>query len=164
MVHGQLSIETVASAVKTQFQPSREAYTDEASGPVRDFLVQLNTEQEGRQADPDAIYSRLQNGQKSFQLRLWIVGVDETLDSNTPALISGIEIVVHRALLFRDDEMFYRRAEMLQDQQRLTDLTTWRAIVEVFGVNSMAIDSVPERLNNTLRYTVTGELVIQPEP
>ena len=149
-----------------QFRESHSSYTEEITGFQRGVVV----ESEGLfafdtfQVDPLESLDTLQPGQKGYQLRVWVIEEDETIDSNIPALVLGIEVEVHRALVFPDEEFFYANNEMIENQRLLLDKSFWRE--EVTGLSSLVsgpvISSVPERLDNIIRYTVEASAVLDP--
>jgi hypothetical protein len=108
--------------------------------------------------------SGLEPGEKVFQFRCWQIEQDEGTDSNQSAAVMGIEIEVHRCLLFPDEEYFYCINEMLDNQQKLLNKTTWRDLVTLQSlVAGPIIDDVPILTSNVLSYTVSCSASVVPD-
>jgi hypothetical protein len=106
----------------------------------------------------------LQPGEKVFQFRCWAIEEDEELDSNSPLLIVGMEIQVHRCLMFQDEEYFYTTDEMIENQVHLLDKTTWRDVATLDAlIAGPVIDSVPTRESNVISYTVEVSASVVPD-
>jgi hypothetical protein len=106
----------------------------------------------------------LQPGEKAFQFRCWVIEQDEDIDSNIPALVVGMEITVHRCLLFSDEEYFYCNDEMIESQRKLVTKQTWRDLATLDAlVAGPVIDSVPTRAENVISYTVEVSASVVPD-
>jgi hypothetical protein len=123
----------------------------------------------------NGILTSLQQGCKTFQFRCWMIEQDEGTDSNAALTTMGIEIEVHRTILFPDEEYFYAVDEMLDNQQRLLNRSTelhafsgnpigWRAIPSLQDlVAGPVIDDVPVRETNVISYTVSVVATVKPD-
>jgi hypothetical protein len=164
-----------------RFRESRIAYTEEIMGP-RYSQVAANTGTGGtlftvfpipasttipKTGLVTGLQSSIQPGEKGYQFRLWLIEEDESLDVNIPSLIVGMEIVVHRCLLFSDEEYFYTNDEMVQNQKRLLDKSAWRDKEFIPSLQELVagpiIDSVPTRESNVLSYTVAVSASLIPD-
>jgi hypothetical protein len=110
------------------------------------------------------LQSAMQPGEKVFQFRCWAIEQDETLDVNIPALVVGMEIEVHRCLMFQDEEYFYCNDEMLDNQVKLLTKQTWRNLATLQDlVAGPIIDDVPTRESNVISYTVAVSASVVPD-
>jgi hypothetical protein len=110
------------------------------------------------------LQNELQPGEKAYQFRCWALEQDEELDSNSPALVVGMEIEVHRCLMFQDEEYFYCNDEMLENQVKLLTKQTWRNLATLDTlVAGPVIDSVPTREENVISYTVEVSASVVPD-
>jgi hypothetical protein len=110
------------------------------------------------------LQNELQPGEKAYQFRCWAVEQDETLDVNIPALVVGMEIEVHRCLMFQDEEYFYCNDEMIDNQVKLLTKQTWRNLATLQDlVAGPIIDDVPTRESNVISYTVAVSASVVPD-
>jgi hypothetical protein len=155
---------------------ARDAYTDTVIGPSFDLQVDNAPGLAGfpTYPDPFAVHANtgillgleaaLRPGEKAFQFRCWAIEQDENLDVNSPALVVGMEIEVHRCLLFRDEEYLYTSDEMLANQVALLDKSAWRALLTLQElVAGPIIDDIPTRESNVISYTVSVAASVVPD-
>lgn len=160
------------------YRQSSSSFSDEVVGPSRGTLITLNTDSDQFTVFPSnfedfsaslpgtflpgqEMISSIQPGQKIFQMRVWAIEEDE--GTNVTMLSAGVEIVVHRKLLFQDEESHYVGDEMLDDQTRLLDRSAWRALTSVHSLlEGPSIDSAPEKVDNIMKYTVELQASINP--
>jgi hypothetical protein len=172
-----------------QFREARNSYSEEIVVPRQDQPTELdNTDKDyifrsypEPTPHPDTftgitngILTSLQQGAKTFQFRCWVVDQDEGTDSNAALWTMGMEIEVHRTILFPDEEYFYAVDEMLDNQQRLLNRSSalkttgqplgWRAIPTLQDlVAGPVIDDVPVRETNVISYTVSVVATVKPD-
>lgn len=148
---------------RISFQEMRASYTEDPMGPRRAAnAIDPNTSVKLTPVSPQTKLVSMQPGEKGAQLRIWVIGQDDSIDANVPATLIGIEIEVHRMLLFLDEEMLYTKDEMIDNQARLTDLQEWRAeMLDLIAiVEDPRIDGVPTRTNTRISYTVTAQIAV----
>ena len=161
-----------------RYREARSSYSDTPIGPSFDQNREetaLGTPLFKVWPEPDSspfsktgitvgLQNRLQPGEKSYQFRCWAIEQDETLDVNAPALVVGMEIEVHRCLMFQDEEYFYCNDEMLDNQRKLLTKQTWRDLATLQElVAGPVIDSVPVRESNVISYTVEVSASVVPD-
>ncbi len=143
--------------------PSPNSFGDDPVGPVQILQVEDAFGALIRTVDPNAKHVALQPGSKVFQLRVWPI-TEFAIDSNLSSLIMGVEVEVHRMLAFPDEDEFYVADEMMENQMALLDRSSWLAedsIRNFVDGEEPTIESV-EREDQTLRYTMTFQAVLQP--
>jgi hypothetical protein len=161
-----------------RYREARTAYSDEIVGPR---FGQSFAETVGGGTlfpvwpEPDSVtlpttgivrglQSSMQPGEKAYQFRCWAIEQDEDLDSNIPALVVGMEIQVHRCLMFQDEEYFYCNDEMIDNQVKLLTKQTWRNLATLQDlVAGPIIDDVPTRESNVISYTVAVSASVVPD-
>jgi hypothetical protein len=142
----QVALDTVSSAVVFKVWPTPSPVTEARTG------IHLG------------LRHGLQPGEKAFQFRCWALEQDETLDVNAPALVVGMEIEVHRCLMFQDEEYFYANDEMLENQVKLLTKQTWRDLATLQElVAGPIIDDIPTRESNVISYTVSVAASVVPD-
>ncbi len=113
--------------------------------------------------DPDDDISNMRPGEKAFQLRVWMREWLTTADANVRFQHCDVEIVVSRMVKFQDEETFYAREEMLEDQSLLLDPNEWRKLASVNElVDFPTIDAVPEWNQKVIQYTVAFSATVVP--
>lgn len=112
--------------------------------------------------DPQAPLTLLQPGEKTFQFRLWVIEEDLTLDSNIPSEVVGVEIEVHRKMLFPEDELLYAIDEMLNNQTVLVNKSRWTDLSEVASLVEGPSIERPELDGDVLSYTVSAIVEVAP--
>ena len=164
---------------KLAYRESPSSFSDEVVGPSRGTLIASNSDTDLLTVFPshfDAfpasanffagqdMISSIQPGQKIYQLRVWTVAIDEGADSNVRLTTAGVEIQVHRKLLFPDEEAHYVRDEMLDNQFGLLFPNSWRDLSSVHSLLEVpSIDSAPVKVDNIVSYTVELQVSITPQ-
>jgi hypothetical protein len=161
-----------------RYREARDSYSEEVLGPnVAETKIDTVSDAPLYSVYPEpesgtktgtgirlGLRSGLQPGEKVFQFRCWAIEQDEELDSNAPALVVGMEIEVHRCLMFQDEEYFYTTDEMIQNQVNLLTKQTWRDLATLQElVAGPIIDDIPTRESNVISYTVSVAASVVPD-